>query len=417
MENSNAYLQQLQAEMKKMVESEKKPSGNNQRSREELLKKYFVPRNDSETFRILPPLGNSSKPIQEAFFHVATLNGPNGKKLHGKVIYCPAHNDPFEPKKDENGQIVTDKEGKPVMIPVHCPLCEKNKEILKTQDQSVRGKKKEDCNDAELIIWEKNREIFKVANEWTAKKFYIVRGIDKGKSGDGVKFWRFKKNFKNQGTFDKLIPVLNQFMEMYRVPYFDPENGSDLNITMSDAEFMGRTYKSITAIIPKPPSKLSSDSLIAQQWLNDKITWRDVFKKKTAPNITPIEYLEMVASGTDPYWDDTDTNNKKWVFPGRPDLEVKANTRDRDLGGEREENYNNFQQASDIQTGVGINNVTQKDVGTFENSGQPNAVDATAVVQTQPEAQTTTATVETNVSVSAGDDNSIDGDDYDDLPF
>jgi len=39
----------------------------------------------------------------------------------------------------------------------------------------------------------------------------------------------------------------------------------------------------------------------------------------------------MVANGTNPYWDETDANNKHWVFPGRPDLEEVANTRKANL--------------------------------------------------------------------------------------
>lgn len=428
MENQNAYLEQLKREMKDYQKNESKNNsgGSGRKTKEEILAKYFVPRNDQETFRILQPQVNSSKPIVEAYFHVVELNGPGGRKSKGKVIYCPAHNDPFVPKLDENGQPILDQEGKPVMIPAECPLCNKNKEMLKAQDNSIRGKKKDDLKtDAEKAIFEKNKEIFKKANEWAAKKFYIVRGIDKGKTKDGPKFWRFKKNFKNQGTFDRLIPVLNQFMTSYQSPYFDTEKGCDLSITMTEAEFNGRPYKTISAIMPNPPSKLHDDPVIAQQWVNDPTTWRDVFKKKSAPNVTPVEYLQMVANGTDPYWDDSDQNNKKWVFPGRPDLEEKANNRDRDLTA-KEESYDNFKQASDLTTGIGISNVTEKNVGTFENAGQPNAVDATAGLETQKQEPVTTQQqqVETQqqpsgqAPVTETQEESYAGDeDYDDLPF
>lgn len=427
MENSNnSYLEKLQQEMKSYQVSERKTGGNaNRKSKEEILAKYFVPRNDQETFRILPPQGGSLKPIQEAYFHVVSLNGTGGKKFHGKVVYCPAHNDPFVEQKDENGNVIKDQEGNPVKKPARCPLCEKNKEILKTQDKSVRGKKKENLTEAEKEIFEKNKEIFKQANEWAAKKFYIVKGIDKGKIKDGPKFWRFKKNFRNQGTFDKLIPVLNQFMETYKYPYFDPENGSDISITMTEAEFNGRPYKSISAMICKQPSKLHDDPVVVQQWLNDPTTWRDVFRKKKAPNVTPEEYLEMVVSGNDPYWDDSDSNNKKWVFPGRPDLEEKANQRDRDLTADSE-SYDNFEQASDLKTGVGVSNVTQQTVGDFEKSGVPNAVDVTSGLdngkengqpQQEQKVETQPQTVASEQNESSSNDYDEPDEDYDDLPF
>lgn len=433
--NSNSYLEELQKELKNYQTKEKKKNeGGSRKSREEILAKYFVPRNDQEVFRILPPKENETKPIQEAFFHVVSLNGAGGKKMHGKVVYCPRHNDPLVEQKDENGNVIKDQEGKPVKVPAPCPLCEKNKKILSTQDNSIKGIKKEELTEAQKEIFENNKKIFIEANKWDAKKFYIVRGIDKGKMKDGVKFWRFKKNYKNQGTFDRLIPVLNEFMEYYKFPYFDPENGSDLSISMTDAEFNGRSYKTISAIVCKPPSKLHEDPVVAQQWLNDPIGWRDVFKKKKAPNITPEEYLEMVTNGTDPYWDDSDSNNKKWVFPGRPDLEEKANQRDRDLTANG--NDDKIEQASDIQTGVGINNVNEKNVGNFNNSGVPNAVDATSGLEKtetkkedpKPEENKSTAEVKEETSGAVAQEKSeatVDSqegsddepDDYDDLPF
>lgn len=389
-------------------------------NREDILAKYFVPRKTTETFRILPPKPGKDR-IEEAYFHVVPTTIAGGKTKYNTVLYCPTHNDPKVPKVDVNGEKVLDGNGKPIMIPSPCPLCEKYKNILKKQDPSIKGIKKENMNSEQLKIKESNDKIFKDANQWKAKKFYIIRGIDRGVEKDGVKFWRFKHNYRNQGTLDKLLPILESYMTSNQADYSDPINGTDLNIIMSDSEFMGREYKSISAIVYKGKSPLHNDPIVAKQWLDDDITWRDVFKPKKAPNITPYEFLEMVAEGRNPYWDDTDQSNKRWVFPGRPDLEEAANTRSRNLDAPEEQN---IEMASDIrnnQDGVNINNVNQSNVGSFSD----DAVDMGKSVNNQSEQQSGDANTSQQQSQEASEGQSQQStdskvnqpqpDDYDDI--
>ena len=240
-----------------------------------------------------------------------------------------------------------------------------------------------------------------------SKKFYIIRGIDKGKEKDGVKFWRFKHNFKNQGTLDKLLPILQEYTDMNQVDFADPKSGTDLSITMADSEFNGRVYKQISAISARGKSPLSGDALVMQSWLEDNITWREVFLPKKAPNITPYEFLEMCVAGTNPYWDDSDSANKHWVFPGRPDLEEQANTRNRNLDADEDAA---FEQASDLiddeYPRVTVSNITADKVGTYED----DAVNVgNQVLNNAP-----VATPETNVT---GEDEPEPDKNYDDLPF
>lgn len=404
MENQKENGQNLN-DLKEMFADFKKKQTITKKSRENILAKYFVPRNTKEVFRILPPKAGK-KHIQEAFFHVVTLNVAGGKKKHGSVIYCPAHNDPKVQKLDNNGQPMLDVNGQPVLIPAPCPLCAKHKTILAKQDPSIKGKKKDTMNSMELKILEKNNEIYKEAIKWEAKKFYILRGIDKGAEKDGVKFWRFKHNYKNQGTLDKLLPILQEYMETQQADFSDPKTGTDLSIIMSDSEFNGRVYKTISAITYRGKSPLHGDPIVVRQWLEDDITWRDVFLPKKAPNITPYEFLEMVAEGTNPYWDDSDQSNKHWVFPGRPDLEEAANNRTRNLDANDDDEY---EMASDLNTetnkvinnngtGVTINNITENNVGNYSD----NSIDI---------AQKANEDTSTN-------DVDVDGiSDYDDLPF
>ena len=363
-----------------------------------LLTKYFVPRNTREVFRILPPKAGK-KHIEEAFFHVVTTNVAGGKKKHGTVVYCPAHNDPKVKKLDANGNPILDVNGSPIFIPAPCPLCAKHKRELAKQDQSLKGIKKENMNDAQLKIKAKNDEIYKEAIKWEAKKFYIIRGIDKGIEKDGVKFFRFKSNFKNQGTLDKLLPILQLYTEKHQKSFCDPQFGTNLDIIMVDSEFNGHVYKAISAISAGEPSKLHSDPIVMRQWLDDDITWRDVFKPKSAPNITPYEYLEMVATGNSPYWDDVDANNKHWVFPNNPKLEEMANTRNRNLDADVEDNFEYASDLDDEYPRVNINNVTPANVGTFKDDSFDLGAEAMS---------------ETGGTEDLGTPESSD---YDDLPF
>ena len=379
------------------------------RTSEEILAKYFVPRKNKEIFRILPPKPNK-KHIEEAFFHVAPTNASGGKKKHGTVIYCPAHNDQ-KVQKMANDKPCFDTNSQPIMIPAPCPLCDKAKKMLAQQNPSLKGRKKETLNADELVIYEKNRAIFTEANKWEAKKFYIVRGIDKGAEKDGVKFWRFKHNFKNQGTLDKLLPILKEYMEINQADFSDIKIGTDLSITMSDSEFNGHVYKQISAITFRGKSPLHADALVMQQWLEDNINWREVFKPKQAPGMPPYEFLEAVANGTNPYWDDTDANNKHWVFPGRPDLEEAANTRNRNLDADEDAA---FEQASDLideeYPRVTISNITPDKVGTYTD----DAVNVGESALKSAPAQASAPAAET---APENEGSSSGGNEYDDLPF
>ncbi|MFW6377077.1 MAG: hypothetical protein ACOCZ5_00390 [bacterium] len=381
----------------------------------EILAKYFVPRNTKEIFRILPPKPGR-KHIEEAYFHVVTTITTGGKKKYGTIIYCPKHNDPPSPKLDENGKQVLGDDGKPVMVPAKCALCDKYHSKLSEQKPLPKGLKKENMNPTQLKIKESNDAIYKEAVAWQAKKFYIVRGIDRGVEKDGVKFWRFKHNFRNQGTLDKLLPILQDYMAEKKADFSCPVNGTDLSITMTDSEFNGRTYKSISAITYRGKSPLHTDKVVAEQWLEDDITWRDVFLPKKAPGITTQQFLELVAEGQNPYWDDSDANNKRWVFPGHPELEAAANTRNRDLGANT--SNENIEYASDLDfdnkgAKVTANNMTDDKVGQFKD----DAVDVGASISND------NTPSDYNVSNTSDDDNQDytdsdnDTDDFDDLPF
>lgn len=147
----------------------------------------------------------------------------------------------------------------------------------------------------------------KVAMNYRSKEFYIVRGIERGKEHEGIKFWRFPKVSDGSGIMDKILPMMKFLNEKNpgSGAFFNPINGCDLviNIVM-DTKGAGKPYPKASQIIFDNQSPLSTDSQQMNTWLNDPLTWRDVFKKKS------IEYLTIVAEGSEPFWD---TDNKRYI--------------------------------------------------------------------------------------------------------
>jgi hypothetical protein len=139
-----------------------------------------------------------------------------------------------------------------------------------------------------------------LARNYRARKFYIVKVIDRDNESDGPKFWRFKHNYKGDGPLDKIIPIIRSKGDIT-----DLNEGRDLilSLTLNKAP-NGREYTTINSIIQEDKSPLHTDPEIANEWINDEDTWREVYSVK------PLEYLEMVAMGEVPVWD---SEAKKYV--------------------------------------------------------------------------------------------------------
>lgn len=389
-------------------------------SKEEKRAKSFYPKLASETIRIMPhKIGEPY--YTSAYFHIVDLHTSKGLKKGANVIYCPAHNNPPKPKLDLEGKVVLDANGKTIMEKDRCPLCEKAEKKMKSQldNSAIRGKKESDLTPEGLEIFRKNKEIYKEAKKFEAVKHYFVKVIDRGSQKDGVKIWRFKEGYSSKnpktgevissGTFEKLERDLSSFLNKKRMNYSDPQNGVDFEIIsmkkVNQLKGNGETYIEVSTFVPQEPSPLHKDSVVVDQWVNDKISWRDLFPPQEAPNLSPYEYLLMVAEGANPYWDDTNPNDKHWVFPGRPDLEAKARTRTQNLEPETN-SESNFKYASDVnnESHVTISNVTKENVGTYKD----NSIDLGKTVTTEYKNEFEDANVEPNI-----DDVNFD----DDLPF
>ena len=122
---------------------------------------------------------------------------------------------------------------------------------------------------------------------------YIVKVIDRDHEEDGPKFWRFKHNYKNEGILDKIIPIWRNKGDITNA-----ENGRDLIIELAKSKTpKGKEYTTVSAIMYDDPAPVHTEKEQGKAWINDELTWLDVYSKK------PVEYLEAIAKGETPRWD------------------------------------------------------------------------------------------------------------------
>lgn len=240
-------MSSLDAVLAQYEENTKVADTSNYMSQEERMQKYFAcillqgESQGQRRVRILPTKDGSS-PFKEVWYHEIQVAGKWQKF--------------YDPGKNDNER---------------SPLNEVYDELMSTGKES----------DKEL------------ARQYRARKFYIVKVIDRDKEHEGVKFWRFKHNFKNDGILDKIIPIWRQKGDIT-----DPSKGRDLIIQLVKSKAPnGKEYTSIQTIMHDDPTPLHEDAATAQTWLTDELTWEDVYSKK------PTEYLEAIARGEVPRWD------------------------------------------------------------------------------------------------------------------
>jgi hypothetical protein len=224
-------------------------------SQEERLKRYFstiLMKNEKSAqkrIRILPTKDGSS-PFVEVWYHEIQVNG-QWLKL-------------YDPQKNDNER---------------SPLSEVYNELINT------GKKE----DKEL------------ATQYRSRLFYIVKVIDRDNEQDGVKFWRFKHNYKQEGVLDKILPIWKAKGDLT-----DSEKGRDLIIELIKTKTpQGKEYTVVQTIMYDDPAPIHTDKGIMEGWILDELTWNDAYSKK------PVEYLEAVAVGETPIWS---SELKKYVY-------------------------------------------------------------------------------------------------------
>ena len=211
------------------------------------MKKYFAAilkdneKQGQKRLRILPTPDGSS-PFKEVWFHEIQVDG-KWVKL-------------FDPGKNDNER---------------SPLSEVNEELMSTGRDS----------DKEL------------ARQYKPRKFYIVKVIDRDNEADGVKFWRFKHNYKNEGILDKIIPIWRAKGDIT-----DTTTGRDIILELTKAKTpKGAVYTVIQTVMYEDAGPVHENDETAKSWITDELTWSDVYSKK------PVEYLEAIARGETPRWD------------------------------------------------------------------------------------------------------------------
>ena len=209
-------------------------------SQEDRLKKYFAAilkdneKQGQKRIRILPTPDGSS-PFKEVWFHEIFTDGKWQKF--------------YDPSKNDNER---------------SPLSEVYEELMSTGKESYKP-----------------------------RKFYIVKVIDRDNEQDGPKFWRFKHNYKQEGIFDKIIPIYKAKGDVA-----DAEKGRDLILELTKAKTpKGAFYTVIQTVMYDDPSQVHEDEDTMTEWVDNELTWEDVYSKK------PVEYLESIARGETPRWD------------------------------------------------------------------------------------------------------------------
>jgi len=215
-------------------------------TQEERMKKYFAAiLQDKETqgqrrLRILPTTDGTS-PFKEVWYHEIQVDGKFQKF--------------YDPGKNDNER---------------SPLTEVYEELRSTGNENDK----------------------KLASSYLSRKFYIVKVIDRDNEEDGVKFWRFKSNYKNEGIYDKIIPIYRNKGDIA-----DPEKGRDLILELTKAKTpKGAVYTVIQTVMYDDAAPIHENKGTADSWINDELTWEDVYSKK------PVEYLEAIARGETPKW-------------------------------------------------------------------------------------------------------------------
>ena len=233
----------------------KSNNGNQSISQEDRLKRYFTTylpkgtKSGQKRVRILPTPDGSS-PFKEVWYHEVQIDGKWTK------LYDPGKND---------GE--------------RSPLTEVYEELISTGKES----------DKEL------------ARQYRPRKFYIVKLIDRDNEDHGPKFWRFKDNYKQEGILDKIIPIWKAKGDIT-----DANEGRDLIIELSKAKTpKGIEYTVVQTVMYDDPGVIHEDQAQMKEWMEDELTWQDVYAQK------PVEYLEAIARGETPVWD---TELKKYVY-------------------------------------------------------------------------------------------------------
>lgn len=264
-------------------------------TKDEKKKKYFAPKADKESFRVIVPTATGNH-YEEAFFHEISAGGVP------QQYYCLSHND-----------------GKP------CPLC----------DEQARLKA---LSKAEVFGSDESKVLYKASLAYEPRKFYIFKGISRGHLSDGIKFWRIKENFKKTGAMDKIDSELSDYAEVHgeERDFADVMEGSDFQIkTIEQAKTLGSgTYREISSIKLIGPKKLDDDEAEITKLQADSMTWKDIYTPIAVNgHLDEYQFLQAVVAGRAPLWDKAIS---KWILTDEQGNQYAAEYARQDAGKQDE---------------------------------------------------------------------------------
>ena len=182
-------------------------------SDEDRLKQYLAialpkgVKSGERRIRILPTTDGTS-PFKEVYFHNTQVQG-RWMKL-------------YDPGKDSSGKPTGERS----------PLNEVEEALKLAGDEQSK----------------------ELARQYRSQKFYIVKVIDRDNEADGVKFWRFKHNWRGDGPIDKIIPIWKNKGDIT-----NPQEGRDLILVLQAVPLPGGRgeYTTVSSVMYEDPGKLS----------------------------------------------------------------------------------------------------------------------------------------------------------------
>lgn len=176
-----------------------------------------------------------------------------------------------------------------------CPFCEAREELLSTGEKE----------DEEL------------AKSYKARRMFVVRVIDRENESEGPKFWRFPINYKKEGIFDKIMATINLLKE----DITNRETGRDIILNVVRVKNpRGGSYPAVNSIQAFDREPLNKENELAEKWINDSKTWKDVY------SIKGYDYLKLVVLGKTPMWD-----KKLEKFVAKEDVSPESEDTSNDL--------------------------------------------------------------------------------------
>jgi hypothetical protein len=223
--------------------------------------------------RIIEPKGESESPLVETMGHKKLVDG------EWKTFMCP---------KAEDG--------------TKCPFCEARDILLSAGTKEAKTQ----------------------AAEYSAKKMYITKLVDRENPEHGMKYWRFNHHYKNAGTYDKIYAALSALPKT-EDPY-SSENGRDMIISVS-RDGKNSVVSGINFDFSQTPLSDNPETIAELRASADNATWRDVYSVK------PYEYLEIIVRGGSPIWQKNEGGEGgKWIDKASLDSDSKKS-------GEPEEEF------------------------------------------------------------------------------